>query len=75
MANPEIPILDVWPLHRIDESIARAYRKLMDRGVIRLRSPIRVSKKSDLAVFDYLSAMDREQTHRELKRMAETKED
>ena len=67
----ETPILDIWPLDEITQGVAQAYRRLMDRGLIRLRTPIRVSRHGRIAVFDYFSVMDRTQTHAALRTEAD----
>ncbi len=66
--EPKIPLTDVWPLIAITGDVAGAYRTLMKNGRIRMKD-VYVSKKSNLAVIEYFSTENREQTLIELERM------
>ena len=69
--EPKIPQTDVWPLSRVTGDVAGAYRKMIDGGRIRIKD-IWISKKSDLAVFEYFSTEDKERTHRALEALRQS---
>ena len=61
-----IPVRDVWGPGTLNPAKIRAYKRLDERGLIRMRH-IRMQYRQDITTFDYLSSKPENEIHALLK--------
>ena len=69
-AEPSIPCVDQWPLDQMDYAVRGAYNALSRRCEITVQK-IRVSRRQNLCVMEYLSTLPPDWTRQALKREKE----
>ena len=68
--EPCIPCVDQWPLTQMGDAVRGAYDALSKRGEITVQK-IRVSRRQNLCVMEYLSTLPPDWTRQALKREKE----
>ena len=66
-AEPNIRIVDVWPLQKLTKTIQAAYNTLAKKGEIYVIK-VTASRKSSLAVIEYLSTLPKDWTHEAIRK-------
>ena len=61
-----IPVRDVWGPGTLNPAKILAYKRLADRGLIRMQH-IRMQYRQDITTFDYLSSKPENEIHALLK--------
>lgn len=69
-ADPSIPCVDVWPLDLMTAPVRGAYDALNKRGEITVQK-IRVNRRDNLCIMEYLSTCPPDWTRQALKKEKE----